>query len=130
MNVLTQVAPLFRVSFVGPREPLERRPELLNCLAIEVILICGSSRNGLFPSHTQGSRWSQDFLTSRLQLTHVADSSGPRRNAKRGLLNSAEMLSRRIRPRMLEQKLHPIVDGYGSFQMTEIISVKLTANAI
>jgi hypothetical protein len=43
MNILTQVAPLFRVSFVGPREPLERPPKLLNRVAIEVILIWDSS---------------------------------------------------------------------------------------
>ena len=62
MNVLTQVAPLFRVSFVGPREPLERRPELLNYLAIEVILICGSSRNGLFPSTLKVVAGARTFL--------------------------------------------------------------------
>jgi hypothetical protein len=64
MNILAEVAALFQVSFIGPREPVERRSELIQRVPIEGILIRLSGRDGLFSSHTQGSRWNRKFLTN------------------------------------------------------------------
>ena len=34
VNILAQIAALLRISFVGPREPFERRSELIHRIAI------------------------------------------------------------------------------------------------
>ena len=66
MNVLAQVAALFRVSFIGPREPFERRSEFIDRFPVLAILIRLAGRDE-FSSHTQGSRRGGRFLTDLTQ---------------------------------------------------------------
>jgi hypothetical protein len=49
MNVLGQVAALFRVSFISPREPFDGRAEFIDRIPVQVILTRLPGRNGLIP---------------------------------------------------------------------------------
>lgn len=53
MNILGEVAPLFQISFVGPREPFECGSELFHGLPVEVILARLPSQDGLSTSHSR-----------------------------------------------------------------------------
>ena len=64
MNLLDQVATLFRVSLVRSREPFERGTVFVRRVPVQVILARLSVQDGLSSSHTQGSRSEQKFLTN------------------------------------------------------------------
>ena len=59
VNLLEQVAALFRMSFVGAGEAFEGGRELFRGIAVLVVL----GRDGLDSCHIQGSRRWRSFLT-------------------------------------------------------------------
>ena len=56
MNILNQVAPPFRVGFIGPGDSFDCPAVANDRLAVEIVLAPLSGRNGIDSFHTQGSR--------------------------------------------------------------------------
>src|SRR5208283_1882554 len=73
MNFLDQIAALVRIDLISPRQPFQRRTELLRHIAVQFVL----ARHAV---HIEGSRRLRNFLTDYLRAAWINSSRGTCRN--------------------------------------------------